>query len=131
MTASTVHMALLGADGLERVAADCINNTEKLLQKLTSISGVELLFTKPRFHEAVLGLNQSAEDVLAQLAERNILGGYNLKNDFPDLGEAILICATEMRNDDDIEAYYQALLSIMGKETVVANSANMQGYEEC
>ena len=117
VTASTIHMALLGADGLERVAASSMANTAKLVEKLTSITGVELVFNEPRFHEAVIRVNQPVEDVLEQLANKNILGGFSLKDDYPDLGEAILICATEMRNDDDIEIYYQALLSILSAET--------------
>jgi len=113
VTASTIHMALLGAEGLERVAAASLTNTEHLVQKLTSIPGVELVFNGPRFHEAVLRFNQSADDILHQLSEQNILGGYCLKDDYPELGEAILICATEMRNEDDIETYYKALVGIL------------------
>jgi len=119
VTASTIHMALLGAEGLENVAAECMANTEKLVQKLTTIEGVDLLFNGPRFHEAVLKINGSAEDVLAKLAEENILGGYSLKEDFPELGESILVCATEMRNDDDIATYYQALAEIFLNEKTV------------
>jgi len=114
VTASTIHMALIGADGMERIASTCLANTEHLLQKLSSIEGVEVVFTGPRFHEAVIQLSQSVEDVLEQLAQKNILGGFNLKQDYPELGEAILICATEMRNEDDIETYYQALSDILG-----------------
>ncbi len=117
VTASTIHMALLGADGLERVAASSMANTAKLVEKLTSIQGVELVFNEPRFHEAVIRVNRSSEDVLEQLAEKNILGGLSLKYDYPELGETILICATEMRNDVDIEIYYQALVSILSDET--------------
>ncbi len=118
VTASTIHMAILGAVGLESVAANCVANTEKLVQKLSSIDGVELLFESPRFHEAALKLNHPAELVIEELAKRNILGGYNLKKDFPELGEpnlgnVLLVCATEMRNDSDIEVYYQALLEVM------------------
>ncbi len=116
VTASTIHMALLGAEGLETVAALCMSNTEKLVQKLTSIEGVELLFNGPRFHEAVLRIKGSADEVLAKLADQNILGGFNLKEDFPALGESILICATEMRNDDDIATYHQALAEILSDD---------------
>lgn len=116
VTASTIHMALLGAEGLERVAAASVNNTELLVQKLTSIEGVDLVFAGPLFHEAVIRLDRCADEVLAQLADNNILGGFSLKTDYPELGESILICATEMRNEDDIETYYQTLAAIMSGE---------------
>ncbi|MFT5451074.1 MAG: glycine dehydrogenase subunit 1 [Enterobacterales bacterium] len=112
VTASTIHMALLGAEGIERVAASSMHNTQLLVDKLTSIAGVELLFSGPRFHEAVLTFDRSAEEVLAQLADKNILGGYCLKNDYPELGESILVCATELRDEDDIETYFKALTAI-------------------
>jgi glycine dehydrogenase subunit 1 len=116
VTASTIHMALLGAEGLERVAAQSVSNTELLIEKLTSIAGVELVYTGPRFHEAVLRLPKPAEVVLEELADQNILGGYSLKNDYPELGESILVCATEMRNDDDIDIYHQALNKILSAD---------------
>ena len=95
-------MALLGAEGIERVAAASMHNTQLLVEKLTSIEGVELHFSGPRFHEAVLSFDRPAEQVLAQLADKNILGGYSLKNDYPELGESVLICATELRDEEDI-----------------------------
>ncbi|RLA02209.1 MAG: aminomethyl-transferring glycine dehydrogenase subunit GcvPA [Gammaproteobacteria bacterium] len=116
VTASTIHMALLGTEGLERVAAASLGNTEKLVQKLTSIEGVELVFTGPRFHEAVLRLNKPVDEVLAALAEQNILGGLSLKRQYPELGEAMLVCATEMRSHDDIEQYFQVLSHILSSE---------------
>ncbi len=116
VTASTVHMALLGAEGLERVAANCISNTDKLVRKLTSIDGVDLLYNGPRFHEAVIAVNTCADTVLERLAEQNILGGFSLKHDFPALGNSILVCATEMRNEDDIDTYYRALTGIISGE---------------
>ncbi|PCJ49350.1 MAG: aminomethyl-transferring glycine dehydrogenase [Gammaproteobacteria bacterium] len=113
VTASTIHMALLGAEGLERVAAASMHNTEKLVQKLTAIEGVDLLYSGPRFHEAVLSFDRSVDQVLEQLADKNILGGFNLTKDYPELGQCLLICATELRDDDDLDIYFGALTDIM------------------
>jgi len=113
VTASTIHMAILGAEGLESVAANSVANTSKLIEKLTSIKGVELAFDQHRFHEAVLRFSQPAKQVLEALVKQHILGGYSLQKDYPELGECIVICATEMRSDEDIERYYQALKDVM------------------
>jgi len=113
VTASTIHMAILGAEGLESVAANSVANTEKLVNKLTSIDGVTLAFEQHRFHEAVLRFDQPVKLILNALAKKNILAGYSLTKDYPELGECILVCATEMRSDEDIEQYYQSLIAVL------------------
>ncbi len=113
VTASTIHMALLGPQGLEQVAASCHQNTNALVERLTAIEGVELVFAGARFHEAVLKLSQPADQVLQALADKNILGGFDLSKDYPELGNAILVCATEMRSDEEISSYVQALKEIV------------------
>jgi len=52
------------------------------------------------------------------LAERGILGGYDLSADFPELGDALLVCATETKLDQDIEAYARALGEVMRQAQV-------------
>ena len=58
-------------------------------------------------------LNRPASEVLAALAEKNILGGYDLSESYPELGNAILVCATEMRSDEEITAYAKALTEVI------------------
>ncbi len=113
-TAATIHMALLGAEGLERVAASCHANTRRLVERLTTIPGVEPVFDRPVFHESVLRLPAPAEGVLEALAEQGILGGVYIGRDYPELGEAVLVCATEKRTDREIEAFCQKLQQILG-----------------
>ncbi len=109
VTAATIHMALLGAEGLERVAAACHANTEKLTQALTSLHGVEAVFQGACFHERVVRLPIKSDDALKLLAAHNVLGGYDLNQDYPELGNAVLVCATELRSEDDIESYRSKL----------------------
>jgi glycine dehydrogenase subunit 1 len=113
VTAATIHMSLLGADGLERVAAQCHGNTWDLIGQVTAIPGITKLFDRPLFHEAVLQLPRPAEEVLAKLAEQGLIGGYNLRDDYPELGHAILICATETKTAADIETYTTHLRAIL------------------
>lgn len=113
VTAATIHMSLLGAAGLEAVAASSQTQTRVLVDALTRINGVKLAFNGPRFHEAVLQLDRKVSDVLGALASRNIIGGYDLSKPYPELGNAILVCATEMRTQPDIDAYARALAEIM------------------
>jgi glycine dehydrogenase subunit 1 len=118
VTAATIYMSLLGAEGLRRVAAACVRNTAELVGQLGSIEGVRRAFSGPFFHEAVLQLDTPVGPLLEALAERGILGGYNLSEDFPELGHALLVCATETRTASDIESYFQALNDVLRQARV-------------
>jgi glycine dehydrogenase subunit 1 len=111
--AATIHMALMGPLGLERVAAACHEHTRDLIQRLTRIKGVEMVFTGPVFHEVALRLPKPVKEVLATLASRHrILGGVE-PSDYPQLGNALLVCATELRDEADREAYAVALAEVL------------------
>jgi len=113
VTAATIYMSLLGAEGLERVAAASHANTRALVERVSSIDGAEPLFEGPFFHEAALRLSAPVEPVLERLAEAGVLGGVSLERDYPGLGQAVLVCATEKRTEADIEAYARALESAL------------------
>ena len=113
VTAATIYMSLLGATGLERVAAACMQRTRELVAALTAIPGVSLAFGGPRFHEVLLRLDRPAGPVLAALAAQGILGGIDVSSRYPELQNALLTCATETRTDADIASYAQALAAIL------------------
>jgi glycine dehydrogenase subunit 1 len=113
VTAATIYMSLLGAAGLKRVAAVSAQRTAELVHALGQIEGVSAAFDAPRFHEAVLLLDRPVAPVVAALAERGILGGLDLCACYPELGHALLVCATETKMDVDIEAYARALADVM------------------
>jgi glycine dehydrogenase subunit 1 len=114
VTAATIYMSLLGPDGLRNVALTAQSNTAKLANLLTGIDGVDLAFDAPHFHEVVLELDRPVGPVLEALAERGILGGFDLSDAHPELGNALLVCATETKTDDDLVAYRDALSEVMG-----------------
>ncbi|MGD8575386.1 MAG: aminomethyl-transferring glycine dehydrogenase subunit GcvPA [Gammaproteobacteria bacterium] len=118
VTAATIYMALLGAEGLARVAASSHARTRELLAALGKVEGVRPAFEGACFHEAVLRLDSPADKVLDALAARGILGGLNLKRWYPELGEALLVCATETKTDADIRAYAEALGEAMREARV-------------
>ena len=114
VTAATIHMSLLGAEGLARAAASSHQNTNSLVEQLTAINGVEQAFSGAAFHERVLRLPAEAEATLQLLANQDVLGGFNLKDDYPELGDAILVCATEQRTEDEIAEYASKLAKVVG-----------------
>ncbi|HUW28185.1 MAG TPA: aminomethyl-transferring glycine dehydrogenase subunit GcvPA [Sulfuriferula sp.] len=115
VTASTIYMSLLGPEGLRRVAATSHANTRALLEKLTAIAGVKRVFNAHCFHEAVIRIDAPAGEVLRALQAQGILGGYDLSGHYPELGNAILVCATETKTAADLDQYAQQLARILSK----------------
>jgi glycine dehydrogenase subunit 1 len=109
VTAATIYLSLLGPEGLSRVANESHRRANELVAALTRVKGVKLAFERPRFHEAVLQLDRPVGPVLAELARRGIVGGFDLSTDYPELGNALLVCATETRSTEDIQKYADAL----------------------
>jgi glycine dehydrogenase subunit 1 len=123
VTAATIYMTLLGAEGLARVAEASAARTQELVTALTAIPGVRATFSGQRFHEAVLTLDRPVAPLLAALAERGIFGGVDLGERFPELGNALLICATETKTDADIARYARALAELQSAPLAARGAA--------
>ena len=67
-------------------------------------------------HEAAIALPMAAADALRLLKVQGILGGLDLKPYFPELGEALLVCATETKTDADLARYAENLARIVSKK---------------
>ncbi|RLA35237.1 MAG: aminomethyl-transferring glycine dehydrogenase subunit GcvPA [Gammaproteobacteria bacterium] len=113
VTAATIYMSLLGAEGLSRVALASQEQTNKLANLLSEIDGVEKVFSAVHFHEVALRLDRPVGPVLAALAEQNVLGGYDLSGEYPELGNAFLICATETKTEEDLQTYARQLAEVL------------------
>lgn len=113
VTAATIYMAITGAAGLENIAITCQQRCKELLNALSTVKGVKVAFTGPRFHEAVIAMDKNVNDVLNELVKRGIVGGYDISGEYPQLGNALLVCATEVRTSEDIAAYATALKEIL------------------
>jgi glycine dehydrogenase subunit 1 len=113
VTASTIHMALLGAQGLRRTAAACHAGLRMLLGNLSAVPGIRRVFSGPVFHEAALGLAAPVESVLRALEAQGILAGFDLSRAYPELSNGLLVCVTETKNECDLMAYAGKLAAIM------------------
>jgi glycine dehydrogenase subunit 1 len=119
VTAATLYLSLLGPQGLRNVAAVSHTQSRRLQNALLEIPGVEAVFRRPIFHEFVIRLPVTGESVLRQLAKQGIQGGYSLKAEYPELGEALLICVTETKTAQDLIRYQECLAqSVKSKEAI-------------
>ncbi len=114
-TAATLYLSLLGPEGLERVASACHDNTRRLLEKVVAIEGVEPLFDGEFFHEVVLRVDLPVNQLLERLAGHQLLAGYSLAEDYPELGDAFLLCCTETKTEADLERFATLLRETMSE----------------
>ncbi len=57
--------------------------------------------------------HHAIEGVLEELAKHNIVGGHDLHDYYPELGHALLVCATETKTAADIQLYVEAMREIL------------------
>jgi glycine dehydrogenase subunit 1 len=109
VTAATIYMSLLGPEGLRRVATQSHANTLSLVEQLETLKGVKRIFSGDLFHEAVVTLPEPVAGVLKTLKNQGVLAGLDLSEHYPELGNALLVCATETKIASDLEKYVSHL----------------------
>jgi len=113
--AFSIHMTLLGGEGLEKLARINHARARRLADRLAQVPGVAVL-NDAWFNEFTVILPSDARDAVRALADRQVLGGVSLGRlypDAPDLHRGLLVTATETNTDDDIEALATALEAIL------------------
>jgi len=106
--AFSIHMTLLGEQGLRQLA---MLNHEKaciLADKLTAIDGVDLV-TENFFNEFTLRLSKSAKDVVGDMVAAGVLGGLHASRLMDGQDDLLIVCATETNTDADMDAFAAAL----------------------
>lgn len=111
VTASTIFMSLVGPQGLREMAMASLRNTRQLADRLVRLPNIRQAFNGPCFHETVIQVDRPLGPVLDAMRQRGILAGFDLTRDYPELGNALLICATETKTDDDLQCYVDGMAS--------------------
>lgn len=107
--AATVHLSLLGKEGLREMAQQNLSKAHFALSELTKIPGVKRAFTGPFFNEFTLEFPRSVKMVNRQLLRDKIVGPYALGTPYPELTKHALVCVTETTTRADIEQFAAAL----------------------
>jgi glycine dehydrogenase subunit 1 len=96
---ATVFMTIYGKRGLRELAMQNVAKAHYLGSKLKP------RFSAPYFNELVVSTNGASPDALnAKLLEKKIIGGLPLGKFYPELGNSVLLCATEMSKRADMDA---------------------------
>lgn len=113
--AATVHLALLGREGLRNLALAAVEKAHRAFDVITSLDGYSPLFADgPFFIEFAVRTPRPAHEIVHEAARRGVLAGIALDRFGTDLGDAnaLLIAVTEKRTDEDIELLARTLQAL-------------------
>jgi glycine dehydrogenase subunit 1 len=113
--AFSIHLALLGGAGLNRLARINHARAIDLAERLAAIPNVELV-TPVFFNEFTLKLPKPAAYVADALADRGIIAGVRASRLYPhrpELRDHLIVAVTETNTDADIETYGRALTEVL------------------
>jgi glycine dehydrogenase subunit 1 len=106
--AVTVHLAMLGRNGLRQVARVNYAAAHGAAARLEA-AGLALRFGTPFFNEFVVRV-PDAEACWQRLAEHDgVVAGYPLGRWYPELGDTLLVCVTETHGRDQVARLVDAL----------------------
>jgi glycine dehydrogenase subunit 1 len=104
--AFAVHMSLLGENGFRDLARLNHEAAIRTADALEKIKGVKIL-NQSFFNEFTVELPKAAADIVEKLAGAGIIAGY------PVGGNKLIIAATEMTTEDDIETLAATLEEVL------------------
>jgi glycine dehydrogenase subunit 1 len=110
--AATLYMSLMGRQGMRRVAELCYHRAHYAASQIGALPGYEVLDDQPFFREFVVRCPRPVAEINAALGQHNIVGGYDLSQDEPHLGNAMLLCVTEMNSKADIDELVAVLRAL-------------------
>jgi glycine dehydrogenase subunit 1 len=113
--AVTIHLCLLGKEGLKELAAQNLAKARFALEELEKVPGVRRAFSGPFFNEFAVELPRSVKMVNAGLLREKIIGPLPLGSFYPELTKRALFCVTETTTRAEIERMTAALRRILSK----------------
>lgn len=112
-----VYLALMGPQGMVELGEGVMARTAYAMRRIAVIPGVELPFAEtPHFQEFVVDFSKTGKSVAEinrGLLQRGIFGGKDLSQEFPHLGQSMLVCITEVHSQNDIDFLADALQEVL------------------
>ncbi len=110
--AATAYISLLGKEGLREVAELCYHKAHYAAESIAALPGYSMWSDAPFFHEFVVRGPRPAAETNKHLLEHDIIGGYDLGQEYPGLSDCTLFAVTEMNTRAQIDD----LVSVLAEE---------------
>lgn len=109
---ATIYLALMGKNGLSKVAEICAQRAHYAQKQITDISGFEACFSAPFFNEFAIQCPKSPGKINTALFPKKIMGGLELGDNYPEIENSMLFCVTEMNTREEIDTLVEALSEV-------------------
>jgi glycine dehydrogenase subunit 1 len=112
-----VYLALMGPQGMREIGETIMMKSRYAMMEINELNGSRApAFHSPHFKEFVVnfdGTGKTVREINRLLLERGILGGKDLTEEFPELGNCALYCITEVHTKADIDRLAAALKEVI------------------
>lgn len=112
---AAAYLSLLGKHGLQSLARHIFEKTAFFIEALQKVDGVKApLLNAPHYMEFTYRKEgHSSEKLLTKLLSVGIVGGIRIREDFPQLGDGVLTCVTEVHSVEDIREYVETVKEVV------------------
>jgi len=108
--AAVMYMASLGGTGI-RELANLNRDKAEYLKKGLKNAGCKIAFETPTFNEFIVEFPAGFKAICERLMEKNIVPGLALAPYYPELANHYLLCVTETKSRDDMDALVREVQS--------------------
>ncbi|MBE9582217.1 MAG: aminomethyl-transferring glycine dehydrogenase subunit GcvPA [Proteobacteria bacterium] len=108
--AAAMYMASVGGTGIRELARLNHDKAEYLKKELKS-AGLAITFDSPTFNEFVVEFPTGFQTTHERLLEKKIVAGLPLAPYYPELANHYLLCVTETRSKEDMDAFVREVTS--------------------
>lgn len=115
---AAVYLSLLTPSGLEQMSKTIAYKSMYAAKKLNELDGVVAPAAGSAIWKefAVRFEDTPAQEIREGLLDRGIHAGTILSDSFPDLGESLLVCVTELHEKQEIDKFVQTVEEHLTKE---------------
>lgn len=108
-----VYMSVMGKSGMRQVAHLCYQKAHYAADRIARLEGWRVQTDPPFFNEFVVACPAPVQEINDYLLdEHDIIGGYDLGRDYPELQNHMLLCCTETNTREEIDALVEALAGL-------------------
>jgi glycine dehydrogenase subunit 1 len=107
--AAAAYLAMMGKHGLRKVAELCYHKAHYAAKRIDALEGYSVWNKKAFFNEFAVKCPRPVAEINAGLLDIDILGGYDLSEDYGQLQDHMLVAVTEMLSKEEIDDFVDAL----------------------
>ena len=109
---ATIYMAAIGKQGFRELGELCLQKAHYAYRQITALPGFEPVFSAPFFDEFVIKSPVPTQKLQQHFEQTDIIGGYDLGLDYPDMENCLLFCVTETRAKEEIDRLVAVLKEV-------------------